>query len=108
MPVAALIEGGEVYVVTALMDMAQAQGREPGIKRTTLTAYRCDPATGLLVGGEVLATRRVFTKYAPLPPTGGLFWEYSGRRLLDECVPRRALSPEQAMSYESRYSEGDS
>lgn len=108
-PVASLVEDGALYVVMAITEMAQVPGREKGIKMTTLSAYRCQTSFGLVVlgEGEVLAARQIYTQYVALPPTGGLFWEYCGRRLLDECVPRRALSQEQVLGYEQRYYGGE-
>lgn len=106
-PVASLVEGDAFYVVMAVTSQAKVPGCEKGIKLTTLSAYRCHISLGLIVlgEGEILATREVYTQYVAMPPTGGLFWEYCGRRLLDECVPRRVLSQDQLLAYEQRYGE---
>lgn len=107
-PVATMVEDGNLYVVMAKTSMEPVPGRGPGIKRTTLTVscVRTTLGIALLDEGEQLHSKDVFTPYVALPPTGGIFWEYCGRRLLDECVKRRQLTQSQVLGYEARYQGG--
>jgi len=107
-PVASVVEDGGLYVVMAKTHPGRVPGREPGIKRTTLTVMRLSATLGMVMleEGERVHHAELLTQYAALPPFGGLFWQYAGRRLLDECVPRRALTQGQVIGYERRY-QGD-
>lgn len=106
-PVATMVENGNFYVVMAKTSPDRVPGRDLDIKRTTLTVSRLSTALGIAVleEGEQLHSKDVFTRYAALPPTGGLFWEYAGRRLLDECVKLRPLTQSQLQGYGERYDE---
>lgn len=106
-PVASTVEDGHFYVVMVETMPGQVPGRDPAIKRTTLTVHRLSTALGIAIldAGDQVRTMDLFTPYAALKPTGGLFWEYCGRRLLDEYLAgkRRVLTQQQILGYEERY-----
>lgn len=99
-PVASLVEDGEFYVVMAETLPNGAKPAADGNKLTRLVVVH-------MVSGERVHQKDIYSQYVALPPTGGLFWEYCGRRLLDECVKRRVLSQDQVLGYEKRYQGGD-
>lgn len=104
-PVASVIYDGGLYVVMAKTHPGRAPGREPGLKLTTLTVMRLSASLGMVMleEGERVHQAELLTQYAALPPFGGLFWQYAGRRLLDECVKQRPLTQSQVLGYEERY-----
>ena len=106
-PVASLIEDGGLYVVMAKTHPGRVPGGEPGLKLTTLTVMRLSASLGMVMleEGERVHQVELLTLYAALPPFGGLFWQYAGRRLLDECVKQRPLTQSQVLGYEARYQE---